>query len=258
MGRPRHGVHLGRGLSAARRRRALRWATRGRRRGGGAARRAEAAAERKGGAGDASLRGGDPENSWYSELVLEKAAADAQRQFQALQQQVMGSAKNRGSLLAYQVLLAARDETVKLMNEAQRASVLLRMDSGADHAWLSLAGLCVVSPTWTEKEIKGGTSNVVLANHSFLVCPFANVTQIDPDDAPYYRHLFAGLHPRGALGSADAAATERDYECDDGRHGGRGHGGGCGRGGGCRCGGSGGAGRGRGEEGLLGRTQTAK
>ena len=78
---------------------------------------------------------------------------------------------------------------------ANQAKTLLAMDSGMNHVWLALRGLCVVSRTWSEKEIKGGTSNVVLSYHNFILCPFSNVSQILPQDAPYYQHLFEQAHP---------------------------------------------------------------
>jgi len=50
--------------------------------------------------------------------------------------------------------------------------------SNAGNAWLGMLGKCALSKLLTEKETKGGTSNVELEHFVFVVCPFENVTQV--------------------------------------------------------------------------------
>jgi protein kinase C substrate 80K-H len=84
----------------------------------------------------------------------------------------------------------------------------LATDFGPQDAFLPLAHRCFHSRPTTEVMLKGGTSNAIARTYVFVLCPFRNVTQIEPHYGDWLVEGAANKEPKGLAGlSAEARAA---------------------------------------------------
>ena len=185
-----------------------------------AALRASARIEADGAAARAAVHEPAGTEAWValaeSVAALEARAAGLQHNFRALHGQLFPPgvdpraaqqqlASRPGGYQAMQQLQQLRAEAQHAGNALGRQAAMLKMDLGSGHAWLALAGKCALSDPLAEKVVKGGTSNVQVEMSVFVVCPFANVTQVDPADVPWYRYIHGIPTPpeKAAMGKTE-------------------------------------------------------